>query len=480
MSAPPTVNGTSTPSHLEDRSNLSQLLFVDSDQQFLTAILKDRKAALVPPLTSDQGSAAIELLSDPQRRISALFVGQNVRSPDALSVLRRARLLRPTLPMFLVCDDDKCRIDEATLKRLGNCEKIARSFGYAEIAQRFYHPSLLFDPNDTHGDGTAINEERNEADASFLSIRAETFVSGSKSVFDVYVRLGARRFLKILKAGDDFSRDRVDMYRKKGVAHFHIPKASQEAYLAYSHKLAENIIAHPAIPVAAKTRQAIAQGESVIELLKQKEVLTPEQLKFGETYVGLVHALVSQLDLEGQSTLVAALLNGPAHQEHFVSAILMGGLIARQLGFETEKSSTMIGMGCLLHDVGLFGDADGIELLEEAQMSDQQKSAYLEHPAKGARILKDLRGLNPVILQIVVNHHRRRNGTGFPNQSGLGAGKLTAPIEVVAAADELVRLCLRHASLGPEALQEKIRATILPAFSGEVSQAVMKVLGLKT
>lgn len=460
----------------ESRASQPQLLFVDSDSVFLAHIKKDKKAAIIPPLTVELGSDAVQLMSTPGITLGAIFVSQTVCSPDAVSVLKRARQMHPMTPIFLMYGGDKCQIDAAVLKKLGNCESIPKTFTYGEIAQKFYAPSVLFDPTDQRGDGTALNEERNENDDGFLAIRAETFVSGSKSLFDVYVRLGTGRFLKILKAGDDFSKERVDMYLKKGVSSFHIPKVSQQDYLAYSHRLTESIVQHPAVPVETKVIQTLAQGESVLGTLKHKAIVTPEQLKFGETYVRLVHTLVSQLDLAGQNTLVASLLNSPAQQEHFVSTILLGGLFARALGFETHKSAALIGMGCLLHDVGLFGDPDGIELMEVDEMTEAQSLAYLDHPSKGARILKEIKGLNPAVPQIVLNHHRRRNGTGFPNQSGLGLTKLTAPIEIVAVADELIRLCVRDATLSPQKLEAKIKLLVLPSFSGEVVEAVKGVL----
>jgi hypothetical protein len=456
-----------------------QLLFVDSDALFLVRIKKDRKASIIPPLTAQLGSEAVKYLVDLDLPLHAIFVSQSVCSPDAVSVIRRARQLRPRTPIFLMHDGERCAIDESILKKLGNCEVIPKNFTYAEIAQRFYSAAQLFDPSEARGDGTALNEVRRADDSGFLAIRAETFVSGSKSLFDVYVRVGTGRYLKILKSGDDFSKDRVGMYLGKGVTHFHVPKVAEADYLAYAHKLTESIVQHPSVPADTKVRQTSAHGESVLGLLKQKEVLTSEAVKYGETYVGLVHTLVSQLDVAGQSTLVTSLLNHPAQQEHFVSTILLGGLFARALGFETQKSASLIGMGCLLHDVGLFGDPEGLEMLSEDEMNDAQRAAYFEHPSKGARILKEIRGLNPAIPQIVLNHHRRRNGTGFPNQSGLGSTQLTAPIEIVAVADELIRICVRNAKLPPEELRDRIKRLVLPSFSGEVAEAVVNVLRIE-
>lgn len=442
-------------------------------------MVKDKKASLIPPLTVQLGGDAVKYLADTQISIQAIFVGQNVCSPDALSVLRRARQLRPRTPMYLLHDGEEAKIDPALLKKLGNCEIMNKAFTFTEIAQKLYTASQLFDPTEERGDGAELNVERNADDKGFLAIRAETFISGSKSLFDVYVRLGTGRFLKILKAGDDFSKERVDMYLGKGVTHFHIPIIAEADYLAYSHKLTESIVQHPAIPVETKVRQTISQGDSVVGLLKQKEVLTADSVKYGETYVGLVHTLVSQLDITGQNTVIASLLKLPAQQDHFVSTILLGGLFARALGFETQKSAGLIGMGCLLHDVGLFGDPDGIETIEEDLMTEEQKAIYYEHPAKGARLLRDIPGLNPAVPQIVLNHHRRRNGTGFPNQSGLGSSRLTAPIEIVAVADEIIRICVRNSKLTPQELRARIKTLILPAFSGEVIEAVVNVLKIE-
>ena len=468
----------------DENGGTPRILFVDPDEDFNDRLMKDRKAALVPPIIVTIGSEAMEILINHDIELCAVYVNQHVVAPDSYSVIRKARQLRPTMPIYLTYNGDNCPIDAEALRKLGVTEAIPRTFGYEEIARKFFEPSKLFEASDAlakaHHDATPQGHEHEGSDDDFMPIRADTFMSGSKSLFDVFIRLHAGKYLKILKANDDFSSDRLESYLKKGVTNFYIHTVSKEDYLAYSQKLGAAVVKHPSISGEIKLAQTISHGENVLGYLKQNDLIEPSQLAFAESYVNMVYSLVYEMGLDKQEGLVKALLDNDRLKNHNVGVTLLGGVIARNLEFETKKSVVTIGLACLLHDIGSFNDQEGLELLDEHQMTEDQRSAYLEHPIRGAKILDNIKGLNPVIPQIVANHHRRRNGTGFPSASGINVTKVSVPMEIVGMVDELVRFFARNTDKPRLWIQTKIHHDVFPAFSPEVVDAAKKALKLVT
>lgn len=478
-SAPAHPNDT----HAEEDRATPRLLFVEPDIEFGARLLQDRKAALVPPLIVAVGSAAMEILANHEIELCGVYVSQHVSSPDSYSVIRKARLIRPMLPIYLTYTDADCPVDPDALRKLGVTGAVPRTFTYGEIARKFFSPAMLFEPSDALTgaslDPTPEGHEHHGSDEDFMPIRADSFMSGSKSLFDVYVRLHAGKYLKILKANDDFSSDRLDSYLKKGLANFYIHKVSQDAYLAYSQKLGAAVVKHPSISPETKLGQTLSHGDNVVGFLKQNQIIEPEQLVFAESYVNMVYALVYELGLDKQEGLVKALLDNSRLKDHNVGTIILGGVIARNLDFETKKSVVTIGLACLLHDIGIFNDQDGLELIDEREMTDEQRETYLAHPVQGAKILDGIHGLNPAIPEIVANHHRRRNGTGFPSVSGITVTKVSVPMEIVGMADELLRLFMSHVGQTRQSVENYLVHTVFPAFSPEVVEAVKKALRME-
>jgi HD-GYP domain-containing protein (c-di-GMP phosphodiesterase class II) len=66
-----------------------------------------------------------------------------------------------------------------------------------------------------------------------------------------------------------------------------------------------------------------------------------------------------------------------------------------------------------LHDIGKVGVSTNI-LDKPGQLTRTELERIEEHPQKGARILEPLTMYAPVV-PIVLQHHERLNGTGYPN-----------------------------------------------------------------
>lgn len=97
-------------------------------------------------------------------------------------------------------------------------------------------------------------------------------------------------------------------------------------------------------------------------------------------------------------------------------------VIARKLGWSNEKMLELR-YGSILHDIGKIGVPDAI-LNKPGKLTDEEMATMQKHPEMGARILRGIPFLEPVI-PYVLTHHERYDGNGYPQ--GL-AGK-DIPIE---------------------------------------------------
>lgn len=110
--------------------------------------------------------------------------------------------------------------------------------------------------------------------------------------------------------------------------------------------------------------------------------------------------LEMEIDEEGQSFLVS-----------FFSIA-----IGKELNWVTERSVQTLGMGGMLHDIGKIKLPDNIRNKKFSEMTDEEKEIYKTHPQLGVELLQDFPFLPEPVRQIVLQHHERLDGSGYPHR----------------------------------------------------------------
>lgn len=132
----------------------------------------------------------------------------------------------------------------------------------------------------------------------------------------------------------------------------------------------------------------------------------------------------------------------------------LASAIARELQ-RPESEVEGLYLACTVHDIGKIRIPAEI-LSKPGQLGDLEYSIIKEHPEIGHEILKSIDFPWP-IARIVLQHHERLNGTGYPQ--GLQGEEILLEARILAVAD-VVEAMLSHrpyrAALGIEAALEEI------------------------
>lgn len=114
--------------------------------------------------------------------------------------------------------------------------------------------------------------------------------------------------------------------------------------------------------------------------------------------------------------------------EHSISICSLATLISLKMGLDKERVHE-IGVGCLLHDLGLrYITAD---YQDAENMSDKEISEYKKHPVYGYTALKNETWLSKRSKEIILCHHERIDGSGYP----LHATELPIEARIVSVCD---------------------------------------------
>ena len=116
-----------------------------------------------------------------------------------------------------------------------------------------------------------------------------------------------------------------------------------------------------------------------------------------------------------------------AHSPYFCRLVMM---IARQMHLE-QKQVESLKFASLLHDAGKIDIPPEI-LTKTTKLTPYEYKIIKTHPIKGVQILRPLQTLRPVI-PIILHHHEKYDGTGYPSR--LRKGKIPLGARIMAVAD---------------------------------------------
>jgi putative two-component system response regulator len=147
---------------------------------------------------------------------------------------------------------------------------------------------------------------------------------------------------------------------------------------------------------------------------------------------GTIHAIAKIVEAKDPYT---------AGHERRVSQLTYAA--ARELGLSEKKTEGIV-MASALHDVGKISVPAEI-LTKTGRLSESEFSIVKSHPTIGFQILKEVEFPWP-IAQIVLQHHERLDGSGYPE--GITGDKIIPEAKILAVAD-VVEAMVSHRPYRP-------------------------------
>ncbi|MFR2533864.1 MAG: HD-GYP domain-containing protein [Clostridia bacterium] len=158
-----------------------------------------------------------------------------------------------------------------------------------------------------------------------------------------------------------------------------------------------------------KFDQLLLLVESGIKSIEQMNEIKRINNELSDTYEKLEKAYLESIETL-RYTVEA---KDPYTRGHSDRVSAYSVLIGEKLELQEEEIKTLR-IGGLFHDIGKIGIPDSI-LLKEAKLSDDEYSQIKNHPAIGAHILNNATIFQD-ILPIVMHHHERYDGNGYPGK----------------------------------------------------------------
>jgi HD-GYP domain-containing protein (c-di-GMP phosphodiesterase class II) len=150
--------------------------------------------------------------------------------------------------------------------------------------------------------------------------------------------------------------------------------------------------------------------------LRAREIVTSEEAFLGAR----VRALMVRLAAKDAST-----------EEHTRRVATLAVEIGEQMNLSRTRLRSLA-IGGLLHDIGKLSIPDAI-LQKPGPLDDDEFAVIKEHPERGKDLLEELGGFDESITRLVLDHHERLDGRGYPR--GLQADDLDLATRILAVCD---------------------------------------------
>jgi len=172
----------------------------------------------------------------------------------------------------------------------------------------------------------------------------------------------------------------------------------------------------------------------------RKEKLERRTRELASLQVGLLSTVLQTLSLRDKMTA-----------RHSAAVARYSREIASELGLG-EREQDVVHTAALLHDIGKFIFPDSI-LLADSKLTDEEYELVKRHPEQGARLVAQIEGYGP-IAEIVLAHHERIDGKGYPN--GLVGEQIPIAAKIISVADTYDVMTSRDSYRRPVSSREAI------------------------
>jgi putative nucleotidyltransferase with HDIG domain len=167
-------------------------------------------------------------------------------------------------------------------------------------------------------------------------------------------------------------------------------------------------------------------------------------------------------------------MRDPMTARHSGAVARYSRTVAEMLGLP-EREQDLIHTAALLHDIGKFILPDSI-LFADRKLTDEEWALIKLHPEQGAKLVQRIDGYGPV-AEIVLHHHERFSGGGYP--AGIAGEEIPLGSRIIAAADTYDVMTARDSYRRPvssEAALAELRACAGTQFDPHVVVAFERMI----
>lgn len=178
--------------------------------------------------------------------------------------------------------------------------------------------------------------------------------------------------------------------------------------------------------------QVKEESKAIVKDILEKHVYknTSDLVKLCAAADNIINDIISEEQV--MERVVNIRKEGTDIYAHSINVCAMATLIALKNNF-VKETVREIAKGCILHDIGLRYVVVPYENVDVDKLDPKERSEFRKHVILGFDTLKDESWLGQVAKDIVLFHHERNDGTGYPFKNN--GNSLSDAVKIVEVCD---------------------------------------------
>ena len=446
-----------------------KVLVIDNNLKFIDAIKsEDRLLHEFPCLFAKTYKEAAQFLKQPKHNIRLIFLSTSIGTSHGIEEFKSIKADKQVMPVYLITHHPEREPKDILANEFGFNKIIKKPMNYSILVQEIEN---LLSSNASWSDSQADQQVKDiEIDLianDYVPTLLADFILTPKSFFNVYIKLGQSKFIKILNAGDPLQSDLIKSYNERGVTHLYIAIEEHQKYIRFCSEMSSKTLNRDDVATSKKMHNVLNLGANIAQSLIHTGI-SEDKLDFANTFLTQSVGLIKAMKMKNES--LKKFIDSIEMREHCAAVSFLSGIIANEVGMESIKSIKIVGIAALLHDIGLYDLDPDFKEEEFEHFSEEQKKIFDQHQRHGGELLRKCGGFEEVIYQAVEGHHMRRRGSD-PSRRSSNVNMVT---EIIGAADELHNIVIsRHLT---DNKINQFAKTNLKNYSLPIEKAILKIL----
>jgi hypothetical protein len=424
---------------------------------------------------TDSGRRALQWIEDPSLCVGGLLLSPDLWDEDFSLLLHQFRKLRPGSPVHLLIEEDETdpqhpALDARVRVHLGLSEPIS-----ADHLERFLARQAIAQQPSAIPRMDVLN------DGAFVGVPVSDFEDCQALIFDLHLQIAGGKFIRLLNARAENPWEQLRKYRDRGLTHVYVARETLERNLLAIRLFREAIASRSSKSSGAWSEiQAAHSVRELSGLMGRLSTIQDVDATFWSRSRELLASFRAALAVDGpipRGEQARRWIRRSLMLEHSLSTFTVAAIIGRPLQFTREDNFLHLGMAALYHDIALL-DLDGDIHHEDAasRLVGKTRELYLEHPARSAHHLATTLNADPVVIQAVLFHHWRRDGSGREFRGLPRAQTVPRLAEIIGISEECSSFMARNPTLDPRSLPTEFLPRVERRFSVEILDGMRAAL----
>lgn len=435
---------------------MTQPLFIHTNARFLSRMKSESRDQALVTASMLQG---LRWITNPEMNISGVYLNPNDTSYSALKFIEITLLQRPATPVFLIDEDGEFKGElQSTLLESNH---VRGTFTENEPYEMLVSALNL----DCHPKLEAIRKRTplKSAHEGYVAVPMIDFVHSPTYLFDVFVEDEQKQLRLFATSGSPVEHEYLS----------HVADRTQWLFVSEAniHEIRENLrntqtgyITTPEFPIAWKSAEVLFNAKLLLNEMR-KSGLNDQLVEQTHFALSDVFYMVSHLSAGQQ---LSRFVEQAKSCDRTIACATMAILMCKSLRFEKNSIVEILGLASFFQDIALYQSPFGN--LSEAKPKELNADAlnyYLQHPLLSADLVAQSTSVPDVTLQVMRQHHERKDRTGFPNRIG---GMQLHPMAEV--------LSLINAYIDYEGRPERIEMDLYNHYSDRIVAAFKSLLSV--